>query len=53
MPRTKSIEIMTLEFLINRIDPHHPKKEEIANHLGKLTAGYFGETTSDPLPKIP
>jgi hypothetical protein len=42
-----SKEIFQLEYLLNRIPPNHPQKEEISNHLGRIQAGYFGESTAD------
>ncbi|MBN9656269.1 NERD domain-containing protein [Halobacillus sp. GSS1] len=47
MPREKSLELLKLESLLNRISTHHPLREEIANRLGHLSAGHFGETTAD------
>lgn len=47
MSRQKSLEIAKLESLFNRISIHHPFREEIANHLGPLSAGHFGESTAD------
>ncbi|MYL71498.1 hypothetical protein GLW00_11565 [Halobacillus litoralis] len=47
MPREKSLELLKLESLLNRISTHHPLREEIANRHGRLSAGHFGETTAD------
>ncbi|MGR9047269.1 nuclease-related domain-containing protein [Halobacillus faecis] len=47
MYREKSLELLKLESLLNRIPPHHPLSEEIANRLGRLSAGHFGESTAD------
>ncbi|WLR47902.1 nuclease-related domain-containing protein [Halobacillus litoralis] len=47
MSREKSLELLKLESLLNRISTHHPLREEIANRLGRLSAGRFGEATAD------
>ncbi|WP_394219381.1 nuclease-related domain-containing protein [Halobacillus trueperi] len=47
MSREKSLEILKLESLLHRIPIPHPLREEIANHLGRLSAGHFGESTAD------
>ncbi|MBX0359280.1 nuclease-related domain-containing protein [Halobacillus sp. Nhm2S1] len=47
MYREKSLELLKLESLLNRITTHHPLREEIANRLGRLSAGHFGESTAD------
>lgn len=41
--RKKSLKLRTLEALLARIHPHHPKKSQIEHDLAKEIAGYRGE----------
>ncbi|WP_146815434.1 nuclease-related domain-containing protein [Halobacillus faecis] len=47
MSREKSLELLKLESLLNRVSTHHPLREEMANRLGRLSAGHFGESTAE------